>query len=126
MPSHRAQHMCESIKRELTAITRELNDPRVRNNFSDLVKIDISKDMSMCNVYVSSIDGFLKAEETVKGLNSAVPHIKWELGKRLKLRFIPEVKFIATDSIEYGINMIKKINDLNYLNNDMGEYKCSH
>lgn len=118
MPSHRMQHTCESIKRELTAIIRGLNDPRVRNNFIDLVKTDISKDMSVCSVYVSSIDGLLKAEEAVNGLNSAISHIKWELGKRLKLRFIPELRFIATNSIEYGMDMLKKINDLN-----TGDYK---
>ncbi len=107
------QHTCESIKRELTAIIRELNDPRVRNNFIDLVKTDISKDMSICSIYVSSIDGLFKAEEATDGLNSAVPHIKWELGKRLKLRFIPEIRFIPTNSIEYGMDMLRKINNLN-------------
>lgn len=113
MPGRRIQHTFENIKREITVIIRELSDPRIRNNFFDIVKTDISNDMSLCRVYVSSIGGISKAGIAVKGLNSAVPHIKKELGSRLRLRRVPDVKFIATDSIEYSMNMIKKIEDLN-------------
>lgn len=116
MPSHRMQHIFETIKRELPSVIRELNDPRVKNKFIDIVKTDISKDMSLCRVYISSIGGFSKTKTAENGLNSAVPYIKKELGKRLELRRIPDIKFIATDSIEYSVNMIRKINDLNIKN----------
>ncbi len=112
MPTHRMQHTFENIKREIVAIVRQLNDPRVSNNFIDLIKIDISRDMSLCSVYVSSIHGIEKTNEAVSGLKCAVPYIKKELGLRLRLRFIPNLRFIATDSVEYGVNMMEKINNL--------------
>lgn len=112
MSSHRMQHMGESIKREITAITRDLSDPRVKNSFFDVVKTDISKDLSSCRVFISSIEGLDKAKTAVEGLNCAVPYIKRELGKRLELRSIPNIEFKATDSIEYSMNMIEKIDKL--------------
>lgn len=118
MPSHRVQHMGESIKREIPSIIRELNDPRVRNNFIDIVKTDISKDLSSCRIFVSSLNGINKAKVAVEGLNSAVPYIKRALSQRLELRTVPNVEFKATDSIEYSMNMIEKINSLNVTEDD--------
>lgn len=118
MPSHKTQHTSESIKREISSIIRELNDPRVRNNFIDVVKIDISKDLSSCHVFISSLDGIERAKEAVEGLSSAVPYIKRGLSQRLELRSVPNIVFKATDSIEYSMNMIEKINSLNLAEDD--------
>lgn len=116
MPSYRFQHTVENIKREIISIIRELNDPRVKDNFFDIVKADMTRDMSMCNIYISSINGFDKAKESSEGLNSAASYIKRELAARLakslKPRHIPSIKFIPTDSVEYGINMTAKINNI--------------
>lgn len=119
MPSHRIQHIFEDIKRELPVIIRGLRDPRVQNNLIDIVKTDISKDMSICHIYVSSIGGLSKTKLAVRGLNSAVPYIKRRLSDSLDLRRIPDIRFIATDSIEYSMNMIKKIDDLNVKKDDI-------
>ena len=112
LPSHRKDHISENVKRELVSIIRGLNDPRVTENFIDIVKIEVSKDISVCEVYISSLDGITKANEAVEGLNSAVFYIKRELGKRIRLRFIPDLRFRPTDSIEYSMDMLGKINNL--------------
>ena len=118
MPSHKIQHMGESIKREISSIIRELNDPRVRDNFIDIVKTDISKDLSSCHIFISSLNGIASAKRAVAGLRSAIPYVKRELGQRLELRIVPSVEFKATDSIEYSMNMIEKINSLNAAKDD--------
>lgn len=113
MASHRAQHNFESTKREITAIVQKMYDPRLKSGFINILKISASEDGSVYHVYISSLDGIETSEKAAQVLKSASGFIKNELGKRLKLRRIPNIKFIATDAIEYGINMSKKIDELN-------------
>jgi len=61
---------------------------------------------------LSAIDGMEKAKEAVLGLKFASGYIRHELGLRLKLRHVPAPIFIATDSIEYGTDILKKLSDL--------------
>ena len=70
MASFKAGRLGEDIKRELTAIMRELKDPRIAE-FLTIVRVDLSNDLSHCKVYVSSIDGIEAAKNAVKGLESA-------------------------------------------------------
>ena len=70
MSSFKVGRMAEDIKRELTAIFRELKDPRI-NELLTVVRVDLSNDLSHCKVYVSCFEGIEKAKESVKGLTSA-------------------------------------------------------
>ena len=112
MSGHKIERITEDIKRELTAIFRELKDPRVTNNFISIVRVTVTNELSYCEVYISAIEGLEKAKETVQGLKSASGFIKRELGHRLDIRQIPELIFHATDSIEYSANISKILNDL--------------
>lgn len=111
MASHRMGRITEDIKRELTAIFRELKDPRVQGLIS-IVRVDVTSDLSYCTVYISSMDGMEKAKQAVTGLKSASGFIRHELGARLELRHVPELVFRATDSIEYSANISRILNDL--------------
>lgn len=99
MPSFKSNRLEEDINRELTAIFRELKDPRICDMLS-IVKCDLSRDLSHCKVYVSSFYGMDKTKKSVEGLQSASGFIKRELFARLKMRKCPDLKFIADDSIE--------------------------
>lgn len=112
MASRRKQHYSESIKRELTAIIRELKDPRIQDEFISIVKTDVSENISSCKVYVSCIKGIESTKKIVKILNSASGYIKNIVGDRLKLRYTPAITFHPTNSIEYGINMINTIDNM--------------
>ena len=112
MASHRIERTTEDIKRELTAIFRELKDPRVNQAFLSIVRVEVTNDLSYCTVYVSAIEGMDRAKEAVKGLKSASGYIRRELGHRLKLRHVPELIFNATDSIEYSANISRILNSL--------------
>ena len=112
MASHRIERTTEDIKRELTAIFRELKDPRVTSAFLSLVRVEVTSDLSYCTVKVSAIEGLDKAKEAVKGLRSASGFIRRELGHRLRLRHVPELIFEATDSIEYSANISRILNSL--------------
>ena len=112
MASHRIERTTEDIKRELTAIFRELKDPRVTGAFLSIVRVEVTNDLSYCTVRVSAIEGLDRAKEAVKGLRSASGFIRRELGHRLKLRHVPELIFEATDSIEYSANISRILNSL--------------
>lgn len=111
MANFKNSRMAEDIKREMTAILRELKDPRI-DSLLTIVRADLSGDMSHCKIYVSSFSGIEKAEESAKGLKNAEGFIRRELFYRLKMRKSPELKFIADDSIARSAEINKKLMNL--------------
>ena len=112
MASFRMDRTSDDVKRELTDIMRSVKDPRV-NGLLTILKIDLSRDLSTCKVYISSLEGMEKAKSAVVGVNSAAGYVRRELGMRIKLRRSPQIQFIADDSIEHSAHINKMIHDLN-------------
>lgn len=112
MPSYKLGRTTEDIRREVSAILRELKDPRVSGCMLSVVCVEVTNDLSYCTVYVSAMEGMETAENAVKGLKSAAGYVRRELGNRLKLRHVPEMIFKATDSIEYSANISRILHDL--------------
>ena len=98
MPGYKLGRVTSDIERELSALLREVKDPRVSELIS-IVKVNVSGDLSYATVYVSAFEGSEKTKESVKGLKSAAGFMRRELGKRLSLRKVPELRFVADDSI---------------------------
>lgn len=121
MASHRMGRTTEDIKRELTAVLRELKDPRVANAMISIVRVEVSNDLSYCKVYVSAMEGLERAKEAVKGLKSAAGYIRREIGLRLSLRHVPSMLFEATDSIEYSANISRMLNELDIKDDEEDE-----
>lgn len=111
MASFRMDRTSEDVKREITDIMRSLKDPRITGLLS-VVKVDLAKDLSLCRVYISSLDAYEKAKEAVKGLESAAGYVRRELGMRMSLRRSPEIKFIADDSIEHSAEINRLLHKL--------------
>ncbi len=113
MAGYRIDRITEDIKRELVHILREVKDPRVSDMLT-VVKVDVSNDLSYCKVYVSEVSGMEAAKESVKGLKAASGFIRKRLGASLHLRKVPELKFIADDSIEKGFELFDKLKTLQF------------
>ena len=111
MPNYKNARHGEDIHRELTAIFRSLKDPRIDPMLS-IVRTELSRDGSSCKVYVSSLEGLQRAEESVKGLKSAAGFIRREVGLRLAMRHTPELHFIADNSIEYGVHISRLLREI--------------
>ena len=110
MAGFKINRVTSDIRICLSELLREVKDPRVSKLIS-IVKIDVSGDMSYASVYVSAIEGSEKTKESVKALNkSANGYLRRELGARMKLRKVPELKFIADNSIEKSSEIISVIN----------------
>lgn len=112
MAGFRMGRTTEEVRRELTAILREMKDPRVRDAMISIVRVEVTNDLSYCSVYISSMYGMEKSKEAAKALKNAAGYIRKELGHRLKLRHVPAPLFYATDSIEYSANINKLLLDL--------------
>ena len=118
MAGHRIDRISEDIKREIIAVIRELKDPRVMDKLLTVVRVEVRSDASFAKVYISAMEGLDTAKTAVKGLDSATGYIRKEVGKRLRLRKTPELKFIADNSIEHGMNITKIMDDLRVEEND--------
>jgi ribosome-binding factor A len=99
--------------RELSNIIRgEIKDPRI-HPVTSITAVEVAPDLKTCKAYVSVLGDEKAQEDTVKGLKSAEGYIRMQLAKNLNLRNTPEIRFILDQSIAYGIEMSKKIDEVN-------------
>ncbi len=113
MPGYRMDRTGEDIMRELTAILRTVKDPRVNTGLISIVRVDVTRDLSYATVYVSAMEGLDAAKTAVKGLVSAAGYMRRELGLALKLRHVPELRFVADDSIAYSSHIARTLEQVN-------------
>lgn len=112
MAGFKINRITSDIKITLSELLREVKDPRVSKLLS-IVKVDVSNDLSYATVYVSAIEGSEKTVESVKALKGASGYLRRELGARMKLRKVPELKFVADDSIAFSANISRIIDGFN-------------
>ena len=96
------------VQRELS---RGLKDPRVAP-WTSVVAVEVAPDLKTCKAYISVLGDVKAQEDTIKGLRSAEGFIRRELARTLNMRNTPEIQFILDQSIEYGVNMSKKIDEV--------------
>lgn len=112
MPGYRMDRTSEDIMRELTAILRTVKDPRVSGAMLSIVRVEVSRDMSYATVYISAMEGLDTAKKAVEGLKSAGGYMRHELGESLRLRHVPELRFIADDSIAYSAQIARTLAEI--------------
>ena len=120
MAGFKINRVTSDIKYALSELLREVKDPRVSKMLS-IVKLDVSGDLSYATVYVSAIEGSDKTKESVKALKGMAGYLRRELGRALTLRKVPELRFVADDSIEISANISKIANTFTYKNNEDNE-----
>ena len=111
MATHAFRNTSENIKRELDSIFKEVKSHELDGKFVSIARLELSKDMSVAKVYVSTLSGIEKTQKVVAALKAAKGFIRGELSRRLDLRHTPELVFIPDDSMEYGARISKLIDD---------------
>ena len=99
------------VCRELSMIVRELKDPRIAL-MTTVTDAFVAPDLKTCKVYISVLGSEEEEARTMEGIESAKGYIRRELAMRLNLRNTPELTFIADRSIERGVMMSKKIDEV--------------
>ena len=101
MSYQRIDRISEQVRREVDMIIRErVSDPRVKGTFS-VTRADVTRDLRYAKVYVSILEEE-KRDDFIKALKSARGFIRRELGRKVDLRYTPELIFELDKNIEYA------------------------
>lgn len=107
------------VLKELSNIIRsEIKDPRI-NPMTSVVAVEVAPDLKTCKAYISVLGDGKSQKDTITGLKSAEGYIRRQLARTVNLRNTPEIRFILDQSIEYGINMSKLIDEVTEHDNKM-------
>lgn len=111
--SHRIERVNNLIRQEISELLqRQVKDPRL-GNFVVVTEVATSADLRYAKVFVSSISDGVEKQDALDALASAPSFFRSELGKRLRLRRIPELSFHWDDSIERGTRLLQLIDEVN-------------
>lgn len=109
------------VQKELSRIiSREIKDPRI-HPMTSVTQVIVTPDLKECKAYISVLGDEQAQTDTLEGLKSASGYIRRELARSINLRNTPEITFCMDQSIEYAINMSKKIDDVMNRQHDVRE-----
>ena len=98
--------------KELSNIIRnEIKDPRI-HLMTSVTAVAVAPDLKTCKAYISVLGEEKAKEDTMAGLRSAEGYIRRQLARNMNLRNTPEITFLLDESIEYGVNMSKLIDEV--------------
>lgn len=100
------------VMKELSLIIHnEIKDPRI-HPMTSVTAVEVAPDLKTCKAYVSVLGDEEAQKNTLAGLRSAEGYIRRELARTVNLRNTPEIRFVLDQSIAYGVNMSKLIDDV--------------
>ena len=117
----RTDRVAQQVQQEIAMILqRDFKDPRV--GWVTVSSVEVTKDLAYVTVFVTLLgqeDQQDKIEETIAILNNAQGFFRSEIGKRMRLRIVPEIKFSYDDSLVTGIQMSRKVDEAINKDKDM-------
>ena len=111
MATNRLNRINEDIQRELSVLIPRVKDPRVQQGMVTVTAVETTPDLRYAKVYLSIL-GEVNEKELRRGLRSAGPWLRRELGGSLTLRYTPELIFERDRSIERGARLSKLMDEL--------------
>lgn len=104
------------VLREMSMIIREdLKDPRI-HPMTSVMAVEVTPDLKFAKIFVSVMGDEEAKEKTMEGLRKSASYARHQLATRMNLRNTPELTFVLDNSIEYGVTMSKKIDEINHRN----------
>lgn len=101
------------VQREMSQIIREdLKDPRI-HPMTSVMAVEVTPDLKFAKVFVSVMGDEEAKEKTMEGLKKSASYARHQLASRMNLRNTPELTFVLDNSIEYGVMMSKRIDEVN-------------
>ena len=106
------------VMRVLAEVIRSgIKDPRI-NPMTSVVAVEVAPDLKTCKAWISVLGNEESQKDTLAGLKSAEGYIRNQLARKINLRNTPEIRFIIDQSIEYGVNMSRMIDEVNRADNE--------
>jgi ribosome-binding factor A len=110
--SHRIERVNTLLRREISdLIQHHLRDPRL-GDFVCVTEVETSPDLQYAKVFVSSIGGQAEEARVLEVLNPAAGFIRSELAKKIRMRRIPELRFLWDNSIEHGDKILRLLDQV--------------
>jgi ribosome-binding factor A len=107
----RTNRIDELLRQEIGAImARDIADPRV--GFATITGVETAPDLRHAKVFVSVIGQTADRKDTIRALGRAMPFVRHELGKRLRLRRIPEFHLELDETLERGTRVLRLLDEL--------------
>lgn len=106
----RPERLAEVIKKEMADLLRQMKDPRV--GFVTVTTVEVSPDLRYAKVFLSVLGSAEEQDNSLKALRRAQGFVRTELGKRIRLRYTPEVSFVLDHSIGEGARLIQIIDEI--------------
>lgn len=102
------------VQREMSQIIQEeIKDPRV-HPMTSVMAVEVTPDLKFAKIFVSVLGSEEEKEKTMEGLKKSASFARGQLARRMNLRNTPELTFILDNSIEYGVTMSKRIDEVNH------------
>ena len=102
----RIEKLQELIKQETgKMLLNDIKDPRI--GFVTVTDVEMTGDLREAKIFVSIMGGTEQVKSSLEGLNSALGFVRREIGKRIRLRFTPEISFALDTSLDYGDHIQK-------------------
>ena len=113
MGNFRLERLGEQLREEIAALilSGAVKDPRV-SPFLSINRVEVTGDLAYAKAWVSSFESAQKTKKGVEGLQSAAGFIQSTLGKKLRIRQMPRITFIADTSVKDGFDMITKLKEI--------------
>jgi ribosome-binding factor A len=110
---YRTERLGQLIQEQISALILEgrIKDPRV-TSFLSITRVNVARDLSYADVYVSNIREQANIERGAEGLQSAAGFIQSRLGAVMHIRKTPRLRFHADSSVREGFDLVKKIEAL--------------
>lgn len=104
MEGKRSEKVADLIRKEISQmLVKSVKDPRI--GFITITRVTVSEDCRSAKIYYSVAGTQAEKESSMKGLESAKGYVRKELGRRIRLRYTPDLTFEFDPSIEYAIHI---------------------
>jgi ribosome-binding factor A len=100
----------ESLKEVIADEVSRLTDPGL--GFVTITAVDTAPDLRSAEVYYSVLGGDEDREETVKALERACSHVRAAVGRRVRLKYLPELRFVTDPSIAQGMRIEQLLSEI--------------
>ena len=107
----RAHRVGDQIQKEISALLLQgVKDPRI--GFVTITAVEVTPDLHLPRVYFTVMGDAGTRKNSELGLKHAVPFLRRELGRHLRMRYVPDLQFVFDSSLEYGNRIDTLLRDL--------------
>jgi ribosome-binding factor A len=116
----RSDRVASQIQKEMAELIRtHVRDPEL--GMVTVSDVEVTRDLAVAKLYVSFLAARKSPKDCVKRLSEYVPELRRELGKLLRIRVLPEIRFVYDDSIERGLRMDALLDSLTHEGHEGGD-----